>query len=96
MNISYNLYAADMDSQIPTYDVHGKNVSEALDELSRFLSHEISAGSSAIRIIHGRGTGKLRKEIQCWLQSYIKKGLVTAFRDSESPSQAGGVTIILL
>ncbi|MDR0831585.1 MAG: endonuclease MutS2 [Bacillales bacterium] len=50
----------------------GLTVSEALEELKTYLSQALTAHLTVVRVIHGIGTGKLRKGIHDFLNS---KGL---------------------
>lgn len=77
----------------PTVDLHEFTTQEAVLALDRFINHEFLEGSESVKIIHGRGTGKLRAMIQDFLG---KHELVAAFRDSHAPNQIGGVTIAAL
>ncbi len=46
--------------QIPTLDLHGVVVDDVFDLMDRFLRREEANGSDCVRILHGRGTGKVR------------------------------------
>lgn len=46
----------------PSLDLHGATVDEVFDLLDRFLRREEGRGSPAVRIIHGKGTGKVREK----------------------------------
>jgi dsDNA-specific endonuclease/ATPase MutS2 len=45
---------------IPTLDLHGQVVADVFDLMDRFLRREEANGSDRVRILHGRGTGKIR------------------------------------
>mgnify|MGYP000063336869 CR=1 FL=1 len=45
-------------------DVRGMSAEEALFEVDNFLSRAIMAGLPAVTVIHGKGTGVLRKAVQ--------------------------------
>ncbi len=94
--LTTDLFAADLSTDTPTHDLHGKSVGEALIELDYVLTREANIGADAIRIIHGRGSGTLRQVIHAWLTAQRLRGRVRAFRDSEDMGRAGGVTIVLL
>ena len=47
---------------IPTLDLHGVVVDDVFDLLDRFLRREEANGSDRVRILHGRGTGKIREK----------------------------------
>ncbi|MDR1241936.1 MAG: Smr/MutS family protein [Deltaproteobacteria bacterium] len=50
-------------------DLRGKRADVALVELERFLDSALLRGSEAIEVIHGRGTGALRREIHNYLKN---------------------------
>ena len=86
------IFAAEMGGA-PSIDLHGDFVDVALTRLDEFLHQQFLRGSEVIKIIHGRGTGKLRRAIHVWLK---KQELVRYFRDSQAPTQQGGVTLAVL
>lgn len=45
----------------PTLDLHGVTVDQVFDLLDRFLRKQ-EGSSPAVRIIHGRGTGKVKEK----------------------------------
>lgn len=47
---------------IPTLDLHGVVVDDVFDLMDRFLRREEANGSQIVRILHGRGTGKIREK----------------------------------
>ncbi len=87
------IFAAEL-GDAPEIDLHGMDVPLAVSQLDQYINHEFVAGSEAVKIIHGRGTGKLRDAIHAYLKKQTE--LVAAFRDSRSPGQQGGVTIAAL
>lgn len=46
-------------SSIPTLDLHGVKVDEVFDLMDRFLRREEEKGTSSVRILHGKGLGKV-------------------------------------
>ena len=48
-------------SSFPTLDLHGVTVDEVFDLLDRFL-RKAEGNASTVRIIHGRGTGKVKEK----------------------------------
>ena len=53
-----------------TLDVRGYTVENALSEVERFLDKMLVSGLSSVDIIHGRGTGVLRRELHTYLKNY--------------------------
>ncbi len=70
----------------------GKTAEESIALTDRFLNHAFLTGQKSVRIIHGRGTGKLRRSLQEYLKTHP---LVQNFHSDDS-SGKGGVTIVLL
>lgn len=52
-----------LDSNIPSIDLHGENRDTARILVNEFISDNIKLGIKKINIIHGIGTGVLKKEI---------------------------------
>jgi DNA mismatch repair protein MutS2 len=69
-------------------DLHGKTVAEALDAVSEFLNSALLAGSSEVRIIHGRSGGKIKAALHALL-----KGMPSIRSVRVDPRNAG-VTIV--
>lgn len=80
--------------EAPEIDLHGDSVDLALSRLDTFVHQELMRGSEAVKIIHGRGTGKLRDAVLAWLRK--NPNLVAAFRDASAPGQQGGMTVAAL
>lgn len=73
--------------------VHGWTVDDALEELDRRLDAAFLAGMPYIRVIHGKGTGRLRSAIR---QALAESPYVASF-ESGQPSEGGdGVTVVHL
>lgn len=51
-------------------DIRGKRAAEAISEVEKFLDKALLAGFSELEIIHGRGTGALRREIHEFLKTF--------------------------
>lgn len=68
----------------------GKTVDEALSELDKYLDDAYLAHLPSVRIVHGKGTGALRKAVQAYLR---KNKTVKSFRLGEFGEGDAGVTI---
>ncbi|MCM1263159.1 MAG: endonuclease MutS2 [Butyrivibrio sp.] len=68
----------------------GKTVDEALSELDKYLDDAYLAHLPSVRIVHGKGTGALRKAVQTYLKrcKYVK-----SYRLGEYGEGDAGVTI---
>ncbi|MFA6446764.1 MAG: Smr/MutS family protein [Patescibacteria group bacterium] len=91
------IFAAELGAQTPEVDLHGLLVDQALYDLDIFINHEFAypprVAIKVVKIIHGRGEGKLQKAVT----DYLKKSkLIKYFRDSQSPAQAGAVMYAVL
>ena len=71
-------------------DVRGENAIDAVMEVDRAIDAAVMQGLHQITIIHGKGTGVLRKEIQAHLR---KHPLVRTFRIGVFGEGDSGVTV---
>ena len=71
-------------------DMRGMASDEAILELDRYIDNALVSGLETIRIIHGKGTGVLRKSVQAHLRTHkaIKSYRLGTFGEGEN-----GVTI---
>ena len=77
----------------PEINLLGKTVDEALAALDKYLDDAYLAHLENVRVVHGKGTGALRKGI--W--QYLKKHpLVQSYRSGEFGEGEYGVTIVEL
>lgn len=81
--------------QTPAFeiDVRGQMVDEALEELDRRLDASYYAGMPFLRIIHGKGTGRLRQAIRAALKS---NPYVAGFETGSDAEGGEGVTVVKL
>lgn len=77
----------------PELDIRGKTVDDSINLLMRFLGDALASGFSEVRIIHGKGTGVLRKKIREFLST---QPMVKSFRDGQWNEGDIGVTIVEL
>ena len=77
----------------PEINLLGKTVDDAIMELDKYLDDACLSHLNQVRIVHGKGTGALRKGIHEYLkkQSYVK-----SFRLGEFGEGDAGVTIVEL
>lgn len=76
-----------------TIDLVGKRVEEALEILERFLDRAILGNEREIRLVHGHGSGKLKKAVREYLPT---SPYVARFRPGDLLEGGDAVTIITL
>ena len=76
----------------PELDIRGERLSDALDIVVHYIDDAIMLGIGSVRIIHGKGTGVLREEIQKYLRTI--PGLSVS--DEDIRNGGTGVTIVKL
>lgn len=72
-------------------DLRGERVNDAIEKVMRYVDDAIMLNMSSVRIIHGKGTGALREEIQKFLRSTPGVSSVT---DEHIQFGGTGVTIV--
>ncbi|HEY2981100.1 MAG TPA: endonuclease MutS2 [Anaerolineales bacterium] len=73
--------------------LRGKLVDDALDELERYLDRAYAAGLPFVRIIHGKGTGRLREAVRDRLKGHPH---VASFEEGGDKEGGAGVTVAKL
>jgi DNA mismatch repair protein MutS2 len=68
-------------------------VDEALSRAERFLDEALLGELRTVRVIHGYGTGQLRRAIAGFLQRHP---LVATFSPAPAEQGGGGVTVVEL
>ncbi len=76
----------------PEIDVRGERLADALDIVTHFIDDAVMLGVCSVRIIHGKGTGVLREEIQKYLRTI--PGLTVG--DEDVRTGGTGVTVVKL
>ena len=77
----------------PQVDLHAMNAREAAYAIEAFLHEQFMSGEHVVKIIHGRGTGRLRDAVHQLLKDHA---LVEYYRDAQSTAMMGGVTYAVL
>ena len=72
-------------------DIRGKRVEEALEILDRYVDAAYTSGLPFGRIIHGKGTGRLRQAVRQFLREHTLVSKVTQGQNNEG---GAGVTVI--
>ena len=87
------IFGAELSGNAHAIDLHGLDVQSGIHELEIFLHSAFVGGHEVVKIIHGRGTGKMRDAIRNFLKS---EPLVAFFRDSNNVTEMSGVTFAVL
>ncbi len=74
-------------------NLRGKLVEDGLDDLEKYLEKAYSAGLPFVRIVHGKGTGRMREAVRTALHDspYVK-----SFEEAHDNEGGAGVTIAKL
>jgi DNA mismatch repair protein MutS2 len=97
---SERLHPAPSQGRVPTpasppveLYVRGRTVDEALEQLERSLDAAYLAGAPYLRVVHGKGSGRLRQAIR----QALKHSEYVASFESGGPAEGGeGVTVVRL
>ena len=68
-----------------------KRADQALGELSQYLDRALLSGREGVEIVHGRGTGALRKEVHAFLKTFPG---IASFALAPEDQGGDGVTIV--
>jgi len=71
-------------------DLRGLTVEEAVERLDRYLDDAMMAALPWVRIIHGKGTGKLRREIRDFMANHP---LVVSYESAAENEGGNGATV---
>jgi DNA mismatch repair protein MutS2 len=71
----------------------GKRTDEARDLVEQYLDDAFMAGLPTVRLVHGKGTGALRKSVRDLLAAHP---LVESYRDGEPTEGGAGATVAAL
>jgi DNA mismatch repair protein MutS2 len=74
-------------------NVIGATVDEAIDRVARFLDDTLVTDQPQVRIVHGHGTGQLRRGIAKYLKDHP---LVAKFYPAPREQGGDGATIVEL
>ena len=74
-------------------DLRGQRAEDALDMLDTYLEKAYMSGLPYVRIIHGKGTGKLRQEVRTMLKDHPH---VLSFEEGGEKEGGAGVTVAKL
>ncbi|THB64042.1 MAG: endonuclease MutS2 [Desulfovibrio sp.] len=74
-------------------DLRGQRAAEALEDLQRFLDRALLGNSDAVEILHGRGTGALRREVHKFLSEFPA---VSGYKLANEEQGGDGMTLVEL
>ncbi|UOQ47196.1 endonuclease MutS2 [Gracilibacillus caseinilyticus] len=77
----------------PELDLRGERYEDALNQLEKYIDDALLAGYNKVSIIHGKGTGALRKGVQTFARKHSK---ITNSRDGDMGEGGLGVTVLEL
>lgn len=80
----------------PEINVMGMTVDEAIAQLDKYIDDACLANLSQITVVHGKGTGALRKGLHTYFKSLKKQRRISGYRDGEYGEGDLGVTIVIL
>ena len=85
----------DMSIESPGMELHlrGQRIEDGLDNLDDYLTEAIIAELPWVRIIHGKGTGKMREAVRKALKAHPE---VKSFRTGDQVEGGDGVTVAVL
>ena len=72
-------------------DVRGERLSDALDIVAHYVDDALMLSVPSVRIIHGKGTGVLREEIQKYLRTIPG---IASVKDEQIQFGGTGVTVV--
>jgi DNA mismatch repair protein MutS2 len=71
-------------------NLRGKLVEDGLEELDRYLERAYSSGLLFVRIVHGKGTGRLREAVRNALK---ESPYVASYEEPKDTEGGAGVTV---
>jgi DNA mismatch repair protein MutS2 len=91
--VRVNVHLQPRDGLLSELNVIGCTVDEALDRTERFLDETLVTDQKTIRVVHGHGTGQLRRAIAHLLKDHPQ---VASFHLAPPGQGGGGVTVVEL
>ena len=89
--VRVNVELQPREGSLSELNVIGCNVDEALSRTERFIDEALMADVRSVRLIHGYGTGQLRRALAQYLQGHK---LVANFASAPPEQGGGGVTVV--
>jgi len=92
-SVRVNIDLQPREGSLSELNVIGCTVDEALTRAGRFLDETMLTDQRSVRVVHGFGTGQLRRAIAGFLKHHP---LVAHFEEAPSNQGGGGVTVVEL
>ncbi len=86
---------------VPTLDLHGLGVRQALDQTRAFLEEAHARGEAQVRIIYGKGRGSaggigvLRQAVPAWIEQNAKQWVDRFERQLDASGDDGAMMVFL-
>lgn len=91
--VKVNVDLQPREGSLSELNVIGQTVDEAISRLEKFLDETTVTDQHTIRIVHGHGTGQLRRAVAAYLKDHP---LVASFKLAPQNEGGGGATIVEL
>jgi DNA mismatch repair protein MutS2 len=91
--VRVNVDLAPREGSLSELNVIGSTVDQAIDRVARFLDDTLVTDQQQVRIVHGHGTGQLRRGITAYLKDHP---LVAKFYSAPREQGGEGATIVEL
>jgi DNA mismatch repair protein MutS2 len=91
--VRVNVHLQPRDGLLSEINLIGCTVDEALSRTERFLDETLVTEQKTIRVVHGHGTGQLRRAIADLLKDHPQ---VASFHLAPPDKGGGGVTVVEL
>jgi DNA mismatch repair protein MutS2 len=91
--VRVNVELKPREGMLSEINVIGMTVDQAIDRVSRFLDDTLVTDLHEVRIVHGHGTGQLRKGLHAFLKGHP---LVMKYSTAPENQGGGGATIVEL
>ena len=73
-------------------DIRGHLAEDALRQLEQYLDRALLSNAEGVEIVHGRGTGALRKAVHNYLKSHPQ---IDSYKIANEDTGGDGVTIAI-
>ena len=92
-SVNVNVELQPRTSSAMELNVIGCTVDEAITRTERFLDESLLGDTRSFRVIHGHGTGQLRRGLTAWLKQHP---LVAHLQPAPPEQGGGGATLVEL